>query len=115
MILVVGGLASGKRDYVKKTFGYTDSEMADGILDSQPVIYNLQNLVTTSIDTINDLLPALMEKDVVICNEVGSGIVPFDKTERAAREATGRLCVLLAERAEKVIRIYCGIPTVIKG
>jgi adenosylcobinamide kinase/adenosylcobinamide-phosphate guanylyltransferase len=115
MIFVVGGLASGKRAYVKNTFGYTDADMADGVLDGRPVLYNLQNLVTLSGDAYGDLLPELMKKSVVICNEVGSGIVPFDKAERAAREATGRLCVLLAEHAEKVVRLYCGLPTVIKG
>ncbi|SHH94333.1 adenosylcobinamide kinase /adenosylcobinamide-phosphate guanylyltransferase [Sporobacter termitidis DSM 10068] len=115
MILVIGGLASGKRDYVKKEFGFTDADMADAALDGRPVVYNLQNLVTASLSSVDGLLPALLLKKVVICNEVGSGVVPIDKTERGAREATGRLCVGLAEKAEKVIRICCGIPSVIKG
>lgn len=114
MILIVGGLASGKRDYVKTAFGFSDGDMADGILDGCPVLYNLQDLVFKSPGDSDSLLPALLEKKVVICNEVGSGVVPVDKTERAAREATGRLCVSLAERAEKVIRICCGIPMIIK-
>ena len=35
--------------------------------------------------------------------------------ERAARERAGRLCCLLAERADTVVRVFCGIPKVIKG
>ena len=115
MILIVGGLASGKRDYVKKEFGYTDEDMADALLDGRPVLYNLQKLVSAAPDSGAELLNALLAKDVVICNEVGSGVVPVDRTERAVREATGRLCVDLAERADKVVRLCCGIPIIIKG
>ena len=35
--------------------------------------------------------------------------------ERAAREAAGRLSCLLAERAETVVRVFCGLPAVLKG
>lgn len=114
MILVIGGLAAGKREFVKKEYGCSDSDMADGVLDGRPVLYNLQNLIFGASGSIDALLPALLGKKVVICNEVGSGVVPIDKAERAAREATGRLCVELAEHAEKVIRVCCGIPSVIK-
>ena len=114
MIFVIGGLASGKREFVKNTYGYRDGDMADAVLDGKPVIYNLQNLVSAHPDEQDMLLPALLSKEVVICNEVGSGVVPINKAERMTREATGRLCVLLAEKAEKVIRVFCGIPTVIK-
>ena len=34
---------------------------------------------------------------------------------RADREAAGRLSCLLAARADAVVRVFCGIPTVIKG
>ncbi len=115
MILIIGGLASGKRDFVKKEYGVSDSEIADGVLDGLPVLYNLQNLIFKASDSADALLPALLGKHIIICNEVGSGVVPIDKGERAAREATGRLCVELAEHAEKVIRVCCGIPSVIKS
>lgn len=114
MILIIGGLASGKREFVKKEYGYSDSDIADGVLDDRPVLYNLQNMIFCASGSADALLPELLRKNIVICNEVGSGVVPIDKAERAAREATGRLCVELAGRAEKVIRLCCGIPTVIK-
>ena len=114
MILVIGGLATGKREYVKKTYGYTDSDMADATLDGHPVLYNLQDLVKTVPDESMALLPELLNKAVVICNEVGSGLVPVERTEREEREAAGRLCIALAEQAEKVVRICCGIPQIIK-
>ena len=46
--------------------------------------------------------------------EVGSGVVPIDKAQRAQREAAGRLAILLAQQAQEVVRVFCGIPTRIK-
>ena len=61
------------------------------------------------------LAAELAQKDVVMAVEVGGGVVPIDPAERAAREAAGRLACLLAQRAETVVRVFCGIPTVLKG
>ncbi|MBS6323232.1 MAG: bifunctional adenosylcobinamide kinase/adenosylcobinamide-phosphate guanylyltransferase, partial [Clostridium sp.] len=46
---------------------------------------------------------------------VGSGVIPVERNVRLGREAAGRLCVLLAKDAEAVVRMVCGIPTIIKG
>lgn len=62
-----------------------------------------------------ELYDALADKEVVICNEVGSGVIPVERNVRLGREAAGRLCVLLAKDAEAVVRMVCGIPTIIKG
>ena len=48
--------------------------------------------------------------EVVIATETGCGVVPIDAAEREAREAAGRLSILLAKRAQKVIRVWCGLP-----
>ena len=61
------------------------------------------------------LAEELSQKQVVIATEVGGGIVPATAEERAAREAAGRLSCLLAKKADTVIRVFCGIPTVLKG
>ena len=50
------------------------------------------------------------EKKIVIATETGCGVVPIDAAEREAREAAGRLSILLAKRAQKVIRVWCGLP-----
>lgn len=112
--MIIGGFASGKRDYVKCEYGFTDSDISDDVLDDRPVLYNLQNLAKTPEAAVA-LIPALLKKAVVICNEVGCGIVPLSHEDRMARDATGRLCIALAAQAERVVRMQCGIPTVIKG
>jgi len=114
MILVIGSAASGKREYVK-SLGYSDSDIADGVLDDKPVVYNLQAIVERDPMGSVSLLTELLEKEVVVCCEVGSGVIPIFRKERESREQTGRLCNHLAQRAEKVVRLVCGIPTVIKG
>ena len=114
MILIIGGESSGKRSFAK-TLGYTEKDIADAVIDARPVVYHLERLVFAQPERADALLDSLLEKEVVICCEVGSGIIPIDRNERMGREATGRLCVLLAQQAQAVVRMVCGIPTVIKG
>ena len=114
MLLIVGGEGSGKRTFAR-SIGYTDKDIADAVLDERPVLYHLEQMVFADPECTDNLLTALSDKEVVICNEVGSGVIPANRAERIGREATGRLCVLLAQRANCVVRMVSGIPTVIKG
>lgn len=114
MLLIVGGEGSGKKTFAL-SLGYTDNEIADAVLDERPVLYHLEQMVFADPECADAILPALAEKEVVICNEVGSGVIPVDRAERIGREATGRLCVLLAQKASCVVRMVSGIPAVIKG
>lgn len=113
MILVVGAAASGKRDYVR-SLGYDDSSIADAFIDDRPVLVNLQDLVLQDPGKASDLFDVLLGKEVVACNEVGSGIIPATPELRRAREATGRLCNRLAKEATNVVRMVSGIPVTIK-
>ena len=114
MVLIVGGEGSGKRSFVK-SLGYTQADLADGVLDGRPVVFHLERMVFQNPDGIDSLLPELEGKAAVLCNEVGSGVIPVDRDERLGREAVGRLCIQLAQRAGCVVRMVCGIPTFIKG
>ena len=110
MILVMGGFASGEKEYVQNQWGYQPEDFACEIT-TKPVVCDLQNMDCSSVET---LLPQLLEKEIVICNEMGCGLVPMDKQERAHRENVGRLCVALAKKAEEVHRVYSGIGSQIK-
>ena len=61
------------------------------------------------------LFKGLIEKEIVICNEVGSGVVPLEADQRIWRDAVGDLSCRLAKRADCVVRMVCGIPQAIKG
>ena len=115
MILILGGFASGKRTFARETLGYAPAQMADGRLDQLPVVFNVQDLVAKNPEAAPALLEPLCEKQVVIVNEVGAGLIPMDARERLVREATGRLTIRLAQRADTVIRMVAGLPQIIKG
>jgi len=113
MILVIGGVAAGKRTYVDRHLGIDRQDIAEAVLDGRPAVSGVQELLR-GLDG-ETLLPMLLEKRVVICDEVGSGIIPIDAGDRLWREAVGRLCCRLSDEAEAVVRVFCGIPTVLKG
>ena len=100
MIFITGPLYSGKRTFAQKFPGTRIAEV-------QQLAAQAENL-----ETLADKLSAY---DLVIATEVGGGVVPVDPAERAAREAAGRLACLLAARADCVVQLFCGIPTVLKG
>lgn len=113
MILVIGSRASGKRAYAQ-SLGYTEAQMSPVVEDDKPVLYDLQDLVMADVEGAPALYEALLGKELVLCDEVGAGVIPIAREERLGREATGRLCCRLAASAERVVRMVCGIPTVIK-
>ena len=52
---------------------------------------------------------------VVCTDEIGGGIVPLDPFERRWREETGRaLGILAADETTRLVRVWYGIPEVLK-
>ena len=100
MLFVTGPLYSGKRTFAARFGGRQ--------------IFDVQTLAAAAPD-LEKLADELAAYDVVIATEVGGGIVPMDVGERTAREAAGRLACLLAARADCVVELFCGLPTVLKG
>ena len=103
MILVIGGLGAGKRNFVAQVLGYGPEACSADPEDRTPVLYDLERC---------DPLPAvedLLGREVVVCREVGCGVIPMDAQERNWREAVGRLCCALAAQAEAVYRVSCGL------
>ena len=127
MILVVGGAFQGKLKYAKEAFGLEDADFADGVSCGSDDVFEkkginrLHEYVRRSLKegrSIQGLAEELARRNpdaVIICNELGSGVVPADAFDREWREAVGRLCCGIAREAEQVHRVVCGIGTVIKG
>ena len=72
------------------------------------------NEAADKINPADQWLTNLLAKEVIVCNEVGSGIIPMLASERMYREQTGRLCTMLASHADHVIRLVCGIAVNLK-
>ena len=107
MIFVTGPLFSGKKSYIKQRMGWDDATLA------RRAVWDVQDLAAHCQD-LESLAAELAQKDVVMAVEVGGGVVPIDPVERQWREETGRLCCLLAQRAQRVERIFCGIAMTLK-
>ena len=57
----------------------------------------------------------LFKDKIIISDEISSGIVPLKKEDRMWREETGRCLQFLSKESSSVYRVFCGIPTIIKG
>lgn len=109
MIFITGPLFSGKRDVAKELLCCGEEDFP------KLAIWNVEDLAAGEED-LEGLAGRLAEQyAVVIASEVGGGVVPVDPAQRWAREQAGRLACLLAQRADTVVRVFCGIPTVLKG
>ena len=107
MIFITGPLYAGKEEYIRKALGWGAEDFAAN------AVRDVQKLVPC--DDLELLADELVGRKVVIATEVGCGVVPIDPAERRWREEAGRLSCLLAERADTVIRVCCGIPQLLKG
>lgn len=124
-ILIVGGLAQNKLRYALERFGFAEADVADEnsgdeALRTRPVLNRLHAMVKRRMredNTAAGLLELLDARSdwLVVCDEVGCGVVPVDAFERAWREEAGRLCCALAARADVVERVTCGIAQRLKG
>ena len=104
MIFITGPLYSGKRTFAQTLPGKRLSDVQVLAADAAD---------REALERLADRLAS--EYDILIATEVGGGVVPMDAKQRADREAAGRLACLLAARAECVVQMFCGIPTVLKG
>lgn len=134
MKLVIGGYAQGKLEYV---LGELERKMEgdaagaymvwDGVLPEKEetegkriVLNHFHSWVRERIrqgGSPEEEALAFVEEHpdcIIICDEIGNGIVPVDGFEREYRERTGRILVKLAEKAEEVIRVICGMGQKIK-
>lgn len=123
---IIGGCYQGKTAYVERTYQYGADDRMDGAKLSGTdmagcrCLNHLHLLIRRLLEEQADVhlfLEQLFEKNeikVVITDEIGCGIVPADAFERRYRETAGRECCILAQRADRVIRIMNGLECRIK-
>ena len=124
MELIIGGAFQGKLTYALKKHSFSDESILDlSHNDPSPgfCCYTHVEAYTKRAATEGIAAQELFEKlipffrgAVVISREIGCGIVPLEGDERSWREVHGKLLSLLANEADSVIRIFCGLETVLK-
>lgn len=124
MMLIIGGSYEGKTEYAEAV-GISD--ICDGEtagfdeIKKHKCVKNYQMLVKrqleAGLDPLNEVEKLFDECPdiVIISTEIGCGIVPIEKSERIWRETVGKVCCFIAAKSQKVIRISCGMASVIKG
>lgn len=98
MILIIGGRGAGKREFAQTTLGCDPAKTLCALHELDPL----------------PSLEALLGYEAVICDEVGCGVVPLERRDRERREAIGRLCCQLAQEAQAVYRLQCGLAMRLK-
>lgn len=131
MILIIGGFAQGKLHYVKQRYVHCEDGREVAVLDGtlvlpaktgagQVIVNHLHRYIREQLQQGTD--PEAMIENfgkehpdcILICDEIGNGIVPMEAEERTYRECTGRILEQLAAQADEVVRVVCGIGQKIK-
>jgi adenosylcobinamide kinase/adenosylcobinamide-phosphate guanylyltransferase len=124
MRLIIGGAYQGKLEFaMEKYHQYVVAEgstcsvqdvLTCGILNRFEIFIK-RNF--SNVEEVSRFLDRLLSENphiIVVCNEVGCGVVPVEKSERAYRELVGRACCEVSKRAETVERVFCGLGVCVK-
>lgn len=126
MKLIIGGAYQGKLTYVLEKYQvdkdeiYHASETCSELPGDKKVVYHLEQWVMACQQERRDALELLnvylqrFPDAVLICEDVSCGVVPADPMVRQWREAVGRCTAALSQRADEVVRLFCGIPAKLK-
>ncbi|MBQ1280822.1 MAG: bifunctional adenosylcobinamide kinase/adenosylcobinamide-phosphate guanylyltransferase [Oscillospiraceae bacterium] len=116
MELIIGGAYQGKLSWAVAHYGLREDEICDLAADmpipGKRCYCHLEALTKRDPDCASYL--PLFRDAIVIAREIGSGVVPLDADARAWRERHGSLLRRLAADADRVTRIFCGLPEVLK-
>ena len=129
MKLIIGGYAQGKLNYAVTKYNVDEDHVFESALPTSEEAEKLEGtIIVTSLHKWirkrikeggrpEEEISSFVKKNpdcIIICDEIGNGIVPMDPFERVYRERTGRIQVKLAADAEEVERVVCGIAQKIK-
>ena len=133
MRLITGGYAQGKLDCVLSQMSPEQKDrclcIGENSYDPITKIVNPEKWDTLIVNHLHLIIKKLGAKEtadtwiwplidecerkglnlIIICDELGCGIVPTEKEDRVYRENVGRIMCELAAKADKVERVVCGI------
>lgn len=120
MVLIIGGRAAGKRMIARKRFGLAAQMVSPEEALATPCVDQFHEIIRQLLQRkadVGEYVETLLSQNpdvIVLCDEVGMGIVPLSREERAWREAVGKACCQMAAQARQVIRVVCGLEQQLK-
>ena len=130
MHIVFGGAFNGKRQYVIDQLEghevyWNEGELPEPIAsETILVIAGLEHWIKQQLDKgftedkmreqIKRIIDSRQSQQIWILTDLNRGIVPTERIEREMRDIIGRLYQQLFAEAEKITRIWYGIPEKIK-
>jgi adenosylcobinamide kinase/adenosylcobinamide-phosphate guanylyltransferase len=124
MVLIYGGAFQGKTEYVMSKYSLETKDIffcgSNEIDFTKKVINGLHIFIFESLQSPSDpeqYIRNNLEKfkdKIIICDDISCGVVPVTALERKWRECTGRCMMLLAGESDSVIRVFCGLPQILK-
>lgn len=124
MKMIIGGAFQGKTALAREKYPdviWVDGRNADWeCIKTARGVLNFHEFIRREMQEEKDI--SELAEQLISCNpnvllvsdEVGYGVVPVDRFDRAYREAVGRICTKLASFSSEVTRVVCGIGMVIK-
>lgn len=127
MQLILGGFCQGKLQWYLEQSGRSLEEVSEGgalpadTIPTSPILNHLHlwigRMLQEQISPLEQIQTYLTHHPdaVILCDEIGCGLVPISGFDRQWREEVGRICCILAKQADTVDRVFCGLPTRLKG
>ncbi|MEK4229999.1 bifunctional adenosylcobinamide kinase/adenosylcobinamide-phosphate guanylyltransferase [Solibacillus sp. FSL H8-0538] len=136
MQVILGGAFNGKRQYVKtqlkaiashRIFTFEGELPADKAFTKEQfiIIGSFEKIIETRLHIDEDIVAEKLSAKLVqldqettvicICTDMSRGVVPLDQKQRQLRDTCGRLYQKLCEESEQVVRVWYGIPQLLKG
>ena len=136
MYVILGGAYNGKRNYVEimlqKRGNIAVHDIAGEIPDITAisekdvvVISEFETIVqamlaqpeeTVALEIVEQLCELSKHAQVIcICTDMSRGVVPLEKDLRQMRDTCGRIYQKLCQEASTVIRVWYGLPQILKG
>jgi len=119
MELIIGGAFQGQEEYAAEKYGLSDEDIYvctdDGAIDlNARCIVHLEKYVLACVRAGRPAQTDFRQDAVLVSEDISCGIVPLEPWQRQWREAAGRYLARLAQDAEHVTRMFCGIPQRVK-
>ena len=124
MELYFGGAYNGKLRRIKEKVTLAENDIfccGENEIDfSKTVICGIHVFIYSEVINGRDAM-AFFKKNIegfkdkiIISDDLSSGIVPLKKEDRKWREETGKVLQFLTSKSNKVTRVFCGLPMVLK-